>query len=302
MASTMVRLNVGGTLFATTLHTLKCAGEDSFLAALVRQIEAGEAGPAGASDSAVFGVVRDDSGAVFIDREGLLFRPILHFLRTGRWTPELADPCPAAELKRECDFFGVDLPHEVSVSDASLMRVISEARSGEIDKAGAGLERLCETVARAFLLNAEKDAEMTIHLYPCVDVCIQRISASSEYRAALTSDSPNLHSDAKDYQGDLEKFFSTFGTTGACSGEEIAAYEKAGSAVLLRALRERYGLTAEAVEENLRLERSLAYNIPPLSCYKLSTSSMYYQSYRFIKISIPILHLTWRPVEGFATH
>lgn len=66
--SSIVRFNVGGKKFSTTLATLECRGEN-MLSAMVK------------SD---VGAIRDADGAYFIDRNGRMFEHVLDYLRTGK--------------------------------------------------------------------------------------------------------------------------------------------------------------------------------------------------------------------------
>lgn len=88
-ADSQVRLNVGGTLYVTTRATL--CKEESFLSALV-------------SGRHVLVVSRDDA-AIFIDRDGPLFRHVLNYLRRGRLIAPPDDATLAEELLDEARFY-----------------------------------------------------------------------------------------------------------------------------------------------------------------------------------------------------
>lgn len=62
----LVRLNVGGQLFCTTEHTLLWAGGQTFFHGLL---------------SGRFVQPVDEQGAIFIDRDPLLFAAVLNYLR-----------------------------------------------------------------------------------------------------------------------------------------------------------------------------------------------------------------------------
>ncbi|KIH44462.1 K+ channel tetramerization domain protein [Ancylostoma duodenale] len=62
----IVNLNVGGHRFATSSHTLTWIPDSFFTSLLSGRIP----------------TVRDDSGAIFIDRDPDVFRIILNYLRT----------------------------------------------------------------------------------------------------------------------------------------------------------------------------------------------------------------------------
>jgi hypothetical protein len=66
-SSSLVKLNVGGVKYATTMATLRAQG-DNHLTQLVNE-------PHPATDS---------EGSIFIDRNGRIFEKVLDYLRTGR--------------------------------------------------------------------------------------------------------------------------------------------------------------------------------------------------------------------------
>lgn len=89
--SERVKLNVGGTIYETTLSTLR--KEESFLSALF---------------SGRYEVARDEKdGSVFIDRDGQIFKHILNYLRRGRLLISETDSALAAELLDEARFFQI---------------------------------------------------------------------------------------------------------------------------------------------------------------------------------------------------
>jgi hypothetical protein len=67
--SSIVKLNIGGQKFMTTLATLLGQGEENLFGVLLKDGNA---------------VVKDDEGAIFIDRDGAYFGVLLSFLRTGK--------------------------------------------------------------------------------------------------------------------------------------------------------------------------------------------------------------------------
>jgi hypothetical protein len=86
-----VKLNVGGVLYETTLSTLR--KEESFLSALF---------------SGRYEVAVDEKdGSVFIDRDGVVFRHILNYLRRGRLVISESDTTLTAELLDEARFFQI---------------------------------------------------------------------------------------------------------------------------------------------------------------------------------------------------
>jgi hypothetical protein len=89
----VVELNVGGVTYATTLGTLQQADPDSPLASITSS-----------EIQTIFG--RDSKNRIFIDRDGVLFRYILDYLRNKR----LALPENFSErdrLRVEADYYGL---------------------------------------------------------------------------------------------------------------------------------------------------------------------------------------------------
>ncbi|XP_023935970.1 BTB/POZ domain-containing protein KCTD3 [Bicyclus anynana] len=84
----IVNLNIGGTRFATSWHTLTWVPDTFFTALLSGRIP----------------TVRDETGAIFIDRDPNLFGLILNFLRTR--DIDLTNVNIRA-LRHECDYFGI---------------------------------------------------------------------------------------------------------------------------------------------------------------------------------------------------
>lgn len=99
-----VSLNVGGEIYTTTLDTLtRC--RDSML---------------GAMFTGQIPVLRDNTGNVFIDRDGKVFRYILNYLRSSYL--DLPDGfSELALLRREADFFQIrPLQEEICRYEASV--------------------------------------------------------------------------------------------------------------------------------------------------------------------------------------
>ncbi|XGW21274.1 hypothetical protein V3C99_004322 [Haemonchus contortus] len=84
----VVSLNVGGQRFATSSHTLTWIPDSFFTSLLSGRIP----------------TVRDDSGAIFIDRDPDVFRIILNYLRTKQ--VDLSNIAPST-LKHEAQYFGL---------------------------------------------------------------------------------------------------------------------------------------------------------------------------------------------------
>eukprot|EP00915_Cephaloidophora_sp_WS-2016_P003132 GHVH01004222.1.p1 GENE.GHVH01004222.1~~GHVH01004222.1.p1 ORF type:complete len:628 (+),score=101.89 GHVH01004222.1:2492-4375(+) len=95
-AQSMVEINVGGTVFESSKHTVS-SQRGSFLDNLF----AGK-----------HNVVKDKNGRVFIDRDPESFRSILNFLRTPATLPCPHDECRGRQLIDEAKFYGIHFfPH-----------------------------------------------------------------------------------------------------------------------------------------------------------------------------------------------
>ena len=91
-----VRLNVGGTLFHTTVSTLTSpTAHSSMLSAMF------------GSSHAHFPLELDDKGAVFLDRDPQLFRHILNYLRDGQLPLSSLSAATKLGLLREARYFGM---------------------------------------------------------------------------------------------------------------------------------------------------------------------------------------------------
>lgn len=98
--SSVVELNVGGMLFATTIDTLTQRNTDSMLAAMF---------------SGRHRLHKDSKGIIFIDRDGTHFRHILNWLRDGV-LPTLDFPS-YRELLREAEYYQlVDLMESINAA------------------------------------------------------------------------------------------------------------------------------------------------------------------------------------------
>ncbi|XP_072217033.1 SH3KBP1-binding protein 1-like [Excalfactoria chinensis] len=84
----VVELNVGGRRFSTSRQTLTWV-PDSFFSSLL---------------SGRISTLRDETGAIFIDRDPTIFAPILNFLRTKELDPGAVSP---SLLLHEAQFYGI---------------------------------------------------------------------------------------------------------------------------------------------------------------------------------------------------
>ena len=86
--SDIINLNVGGTRFSTSRQTLSSPQESFFTSMLSGRIP----------------TCRDETGALFIDRDPKLFAVILHFLRTKELDLNGVD---VSVLRHEAEFYGI---------------------------------------------------------------------------------------------------------------------------------------------------------------------------------------------------
>ncbi|MEQ2284741.1 BTB/POZ domain-containing protein kctd3 [Ameca splendens] len=84
----IIQLNVGGTRFSTSRQTLMWI-PDSFFSSLL---------------SGRISTLRDETGAIFIDRDPTAFAPILNFLRTKELDLRGVN---ISVLRHEAEFYGI---------------------------------------------------------------------------------------------------------------------------------------------------------------------------------------------------
>merc|ERR1712117_724967 len=94
MSGQVITLNVGGTLFTTTITTLT-KYPNSLLAAMFEP------------DSECPPARKDKEGNFFIDGEPKPFEMILRFLRRGKLTEDI-DGCTLEQLELEADYYGLE--------------------------------------------------------------------------------------------------------------------------------------------------------------------------------------------------
>ncbi|KAJ3214779.1 BTB/POZ domain-containing protein kctd3 [Dinochytrium kinnereticum] len=115
----IVKLNVGGTTFMTAPETLLWC-TDSFFSKIL---------------SGNFAVTCDDSGAIFIDRDPLVFRCILTFLRSKKIC--LSDGLSIQTLKDEAEYFNLQplrecvAPYSLQSNHMSTVLCISESSNSD---------------------------------------------------------------------------------------------------------------------------------------------------------------------------
>ena len=116
-SSSWVRLNVGGTVFATTKSTL-CFDPTSMLAALF-------------DPNSPFSSTRDSDGAFLFDRDPTYFRVVLNFLRTGKL--RIDQHLNVDGVRDEAEFFQVqsllDAIRPKEICDLSRHEIISNRKN-----------------------------------------------------------------------------------------------------------------------------------------------------------------------------
>uniref|UniRef100_A0A0N5AP67 BTB domain-containing protein n=1 Tax=Syphacia muris TaxID=451379 RepID=A0A0N5AP67_9BILA len=90
-AEQIINLNVGGHRFATSRHTLSWISDSFFTSLLSGRIP----------------TVRDETGAIFIDRDPALFRIILNYLRTKQVDLRCGFSVSLTSLKHEALYYGL---------------------------------------------------------------------------------------------------------------------------------------------------------------------------------------------------
>ena len=110
MSGQVISLNVGGTIFTTSVATLT-KYPNSLLAAMFNPES--ERPPAR----------KDDNGNFFIDGEPEPFKWILHFLRRGVLTEDIVG-CTLGQLELEADYYGL----------ADLLKLIRMRKDAEVKK------------------------------------------------------------------------------------------------------------------------------------------------------------------------
>jgi len=95
-ANKVVRLNVGGRLFVTSLLTLNAAGSSAISQLLEQQV------------TRPGSVLQDEAGVLFIDRDPDLFTVVLNYLRTGKLILE-GSKATEAQIIDELSFLGIPI-------------------------------------------------------------------------------------------------------------------------------------------------------------------------------------------------
>ena len=102
-ARDIVHINAGGTRF-TTLYDTLAQSKSSYFLNFIRIDRT-----SGKIVLLQQRTIRDESGAIFVNRDGRLFAFVLQFMRDGKNTVLPKDKDVLAQLKREADFFGMEV-------------------------------------------------------------------------------------------------------------------------------------------------------------------------------------------------
>ena len=123
--SSVIRLNVGGVRLEVSRKSLLEREPDSMLASLVRYHERSEGGcDETVSSSSSLGIARDESGALFLDGDGELFRRfVVPYLRSGNVALLPSDSDDRARLALEADYLqlsGLSAAHAAAAASSLL--------------------------------------------------------------------------------------------------------------------------------------------------------------------------------------
>ncbi|CAP27402.1 Protein CBG07773 [Caenorhabditis briggsae] len=102
-ARDLVHINAGGTRF-TTLYDTLAQSKSSYFLNFIRIDRT-----TGKIVLLQQRTIRDESGAIFVNRDGRLFAFVLQFMRDGKNTVLPKDKDLLSQLKREADFFGMEV-------------------------------------------------------------------------------------------------------------------------------------------------------------------------------------------------
>ncbi|CAI2358135.1 unnamed protein product [Caenorhabditis sp. 36 PRJEB53466] len=101
-ARDLVHINAGGTRF-TTLYDTLAQSNSSYFSNFIRVDPT-----SGKICLLQQRTIRDESGAIFVNRDGRLFAHVLQFMRDRKNTVLPKDRDILAQLKREAEFFGME--------------------------------------------------------------------------------------------------------------------------------------------------------------------------------------------------
>ena len=163
MSGEVISLNVGGTIFTTTVSTLT-QYPDSMLAAMFDPES--ERPPAR----------EDGQGNYFIDGEPEPFKFILRFLRRGKLSEDIVG-CSLEQVEWEADYFGL----------GELLKIIGERKKAEKRRAEEKEIEECEEKAAEMRKRLADAMKMHNDCKSCnrhsCDVCFQASESACKYRS-----------------------------------------------------------------------------------------------------------------------
>lgn len=123
--TSIVRLNVGGTRYTTSLSTLLSIKGSMLERMFSNLLQADDDDETNNYESNVFGLEKDQDGYYFIDRDGPSFRYILLYLRDGEFSNSIIIPDDKQErliVEKEADCYL--LPQLVSACHLNAERIV----------------------------------------------------------------------------------------------------------------------------------------------------------------------------------
>ena len=170
MNGEVITLNVGGTLFTTTMATLT-KYPNSLLAAM---FEPGSERPPAR---------KDKEGNFFIDGEPKPFETILRFLRRGKLTEDI-DGCTLEKLELEADYYGLE----------ELLKIIGERKKAEERKKKAEERKEKEKVKKRKNEEEEREHDKYDKRHKLVlEYCEKATEMKSKAAEARNKDSQTLY-------------------------------------------------------------------------------------------------------------
>eukprot|EP01116_Phalansterium_solitarium_P007722 TRINITY_DN2058_c0_g1_i1.p1 TRINITY_DN2058_c0_g1~~TRINITY_DN2058_c0_g1_i1.p1 ORF type:complete len:221 (+),score=15.30 TRINITY_DN2058_c0_g1_i1:135-797(+) len=148
MAGNLVKLNVGGKKFMTSLSTIMNAPPCVLQTMVQRDLD--QSMPS----------THDEDGYLFIDRNGDVFGAILDYLRTGEL--DLPVGVSPTQLKREFDFYGIEYPEPVSSTRVEFPELAVWQQRAE-DFLQKHAERLDAAMRHAAVIGSDKFALIVVH-------------------------------------------------------------------------------------------------------------------------------------------
>lgn len=150
MSTSLVGLNIGGTIFTTSRSTL-CSSTDTFFSALL---------------SERLPSTKDAAGNYFIDRCGEYFKPILEYLRTGSF--EVPKGMSWSSISREADFYQIQLPDEWSNDlGMDLLQKVSKAVHNKEEAVYQKYKDTVDQVVQHVLVSFQEQADKGLTRLQC---------------------------------------------------------------------------------------------------------------------------------------